>query len=314
MSTTVLAHDAECMKVCICSSFAPDLAANEVFVGGRRCEVLEASQHRLVCQVPAWGAAGIGDSSMRGLRYTRHDIRRRRRWTRWTISEMPPEAERPVDQAGFVKGFLNEIGTTQPWDYRVGKEQSMLELTGFFVPPLTANYSFYMCGDDQLSLELGDEHGDLGSLQPLARMEEWISTSDYALVSPFCWYFREDLSSGDFTGPQKKASRGANFSHWRGAIGSPFRLRHIGYGGPNWLRMGLKVSGLSGAVGEDGELLDAAKAFQSPVSGMTKISPAMELQALRLSGIDIRREQHFIEIGNTTVPGMQTWTLKNLPI
>ena len=29
--------------------------------------------------------------------------------------------------------------------------------------------------------------------------------------------------------------------------------------------MGLKVSGLSGAVGEDGELLDAAKAFQSPV-------------------------------------------------
>ncbi|CAE6936123.1 Pkhd1l1, partial [Symbiodinium sp. CCMP2592] len=275
------------------SSFAPDLAANEVFVGGRRCEVLEASQHRLVCQVPAWGAAGIGDSSMRGLRYTRHDIRRRRRWTRWTISEMPPEAERPVDEAGFVKGFLNEIGTTQPWDYRVGKEQSMLELTGFFVPPLTANYSFYMCGDDQLSLELGDEHGDLDSLQPLARMEEWISTSDYALVSPFCWYFREDLSSGDFTGPRKKVSEPMRLS---AGSRSPFRLRHIGYGGPNWLRMGLKVSGLSVALGEDEELLDAAK-----VSGMTKISPAMELQALRLSGIDVRREQHFIEIGNTTV-------------
>ena len=31
-------------------------------------------------------------------------------------------------------------------------------------------------------------------LKPCRRLglREWISTSDYALVSPFCWYFREE--------------------------------------------------------------------------------------------------------------------------
>ncbi|OLP90277.1 hypothetical protein AK812_SmicGene28166 [Symbiodinium microadriaticum] len=193
------------------SSFAPDPAGNEVFVGGRRCEVLEASQNRLVCKIPSWGAAGIGDSSMRGLRYKRHDIRRRRRWT---ISEMPPEAERPVDED--CKDFAEMTGATlhDYWNSSPSKDEA----------------------------------------------------DGYLVVN------QADMTPGL---AKPRMSRNA----------LPIRLR-----------LGLKVSGLSVAAGEDGELLDAGK-----VSGMTKISPAMELQAIRLSGIDVRREQHFIEIGNTTV-------------
>ena len=54
----------------------------------------------------------------------------------------------------------------------------------------------------------------------------------------------------------------------------PFRLRHIGQGGANWFRAGLKVSGLASASTAAGSALGAVE-----VHAMTSLMPAMEVQA-----------------------------------
>eukprot|EP00913_Durusdinium_trenchii_P028825 g27029.t1 len=125
------------------TSFAVELYANAVTVGGQPCEVLEASLNKLVCRVGSWQGAARKGHSMRGLRNAGYSSRRR---LSYGISSVPAEEARELLYQNFYKGSLDALDSEFPGDMDTLGDHRMRELTGYFVPPLTASYSFYICG------------------------------------------------------------------------------------------------------------------------------------------------------------------------
>ncbi|CAE7477082.1 unnamed protein product [Symbiodinium sp. CCMP2456] len=169
------------------SSFAAEMEGNQVTVGGVPCEVLEATTDTIVCRLGQWNDAADRGETVRGLHYNRWNDRRRRAWG---INNIPAkEARGDAFETGFLKASLFQVATKEPWDNDPGIDRTLLELDGFFVPPLEANYSFYICG---LGLSV------LGVFQRLR--------DDFAFLLASHRYFHEDVASGDFTGNDKKIS------------------------------------------------------------------------------------------------------------
>ncbi|CAL1168986.1 unnamed protein product [Cladocopium goreaui] len=280
------------------SSFAADLDSIEVTVGGEPCTVLEATYSQIVCRLGSWQNAGRG-SGMRGLMnavYGADGYSRRRRMS-WSIDSVPSVQDRYLISSSLYKGSLDSLNSDDPYDYDTLSDHQMRELTGFLVPPLTASYSFYICGDDQVSVEIGSQQGSpTETLQIVASSSSWDTGSDYGLISPHCWYYRQDLQSlPDLSGPTKKISEPIFL---QGGMRYPFRLRHLGHGGSNFFRTGIKVSGLSSATTADGSMLNAGQ-----VEGMTLVMPSMEVQAIRLIADGVLREKHWIELADVTQAG-----------
>lgn len=276
------------------TSFAVELYANAVTVGGQPCEVLEASLNKLVCRVGSWQGAARKGHSMRGLRNAGYSSRRR---LSYGISSVPAEEARELLYQNFYKGSLDALDSEFPGDMDTLGDHRMRELTGYFVPPLTASYSFYICGDDQSSIEIGSTQGAPNeTLQIMASHDTWVTSGEYAHTNPHCWYYREDLQSlPDLSGPTKKVSEPLFL---QAGMRYPFRLRNIGYGGWNWFRTGIKVAGLNSAVTAEGSTLSS-----NQVQHMTAVFPSMEVQAIRLRADGVLREKHYIEIADVTQPG-----------
>ncbi|CAE7434465.1 unnamed protein product [Symbiodinium sp. CCMP2592] len=85
------------------------------------------------------------------------------------------------------------------------------EITGFFVAPYTANYSFYLAADDEADLSLSC-CGDMAGMKVIVRSEK----VDFAMprYTPLAWYGSDRVL---------------------------MRVRHRDHVGADWLRVGLRV-------------------------------------------------------------------------
>ncbi|CAK0851813.1 unnamed protein product, partial [Prorocentrum cordatum] len=290
------------------TSFSETPADNLVSVGGIPCEVTAATASRLRCVLgdrSLWPAALRGPTP-RGLVWT--SFNRGGSWVPNGLTERIPPGDRTRLGGGVLKGGRIDWWGRTSFLGGAGGSNYQFEAEGFFVPPLTANYTFYVAGDDTVVLELG-RNSSFDSLQRVASCPDSVTKSWYAEVNPHAWFYHGDIRTNasttvlEVTGPDKQVSEPISL-----AAGEryAFRLLQTEWYGSDWYRLGMKVSGLSSALKADGTALGQEVAEEA-----ARAQPAMELQRVKYGGTGILYETHYIQLDNASAGGIYRVAVSN---
>lgn len=307
--------------------FAEFPELNKVMVGDVPCVVHAASRTQLICRLGARKNMTVGDETVgSGTAANMHTLSGLRQITKVDLQKVidfPMAYESPITlpvggSEAVVRGWID----TDPIEDEAG--EMFRETEGFFSPPLTAEYTFYIAGSDTMALDLGTNASN-ESLQRLAEVHKEVrflqADTD---VTPSIFFsdvaFRDvkvadmisDMAVEDMTGSNESETTVAptvvqrfaqvsSATRLKAGVRYAFRLRHHGVEGTKWrwTRFAMKVSNLSSATTADGSALsDAAQAM------LKRNHPAMETQLLEFFYPQgAQREIHYITIDSAEADG-----------
>eukprot|EP00304_Pavlova_gyrans_P014287 CAMPEP_0206063446 /NCGR_PEP_ID=MMETSP1466-20131121/58232_1 /ASSEMBLY_ACC=CAM_ASM_001126 /TAXON_ID=44452 /ORGANISM="Pavlova gyrans, Strain CCMP608" /LENGTH=457 /DNA_ID=CAMNT_0053438815 /DNA_START=71 /DNA_END=1441 /DNA_ORIENTATION=- len=142
------------------ASFSEEPAANSVTVGGVPCEVVESTTAAVVCILGAASDAAEPTPTPRGLLYRDFATRDVDLAADWASRAAPAVRTGTV----FARpDFIRDASARSLDAEDTGSSGLTREVVAYIVPPLTADYTFYVTGDDEGALEVGASD-DWGSL------------------------------------------------------------------------------------------------------------------------------------------------------
>jgi hypothetical protein len=235
------------------SSFAWNAASNQVWLAGVPCNVTSSTNEEIKCKVgpaaassPASAVSGVSFPGGRGLVH--------RLWlatTQMTGEITAPPAQTFVNQHGLFGYFDND------YDYYTQ------EATGFFVPPVTANYTFYTRADDLCNV--------------------WLSTTDSpanaSLIATTTGYQSFWWSTASQTSTPQLLQGGKRY--W-------FRVRHADGNGGDFFEVGLRI-GTEGNAGAAALLASENQRRMESLAEVqtitTRSTVVREVQEITLTGV-----------------------------
>jgi hypothetical protein len=235
----------------------------DVLIGGVPCPCATASHTKITC----WAgdkrsyAAPIQSGSSRGLRY-----------------EGYTEHGAILREIGPVASLVEAAVSTWQQNFR-------MEFTGQFRPRLTADYTFYITGDDSVSLYLGT----CKDVESLALVATVPSHAPFDRESPATFIYHRGV--GDVASTIGSSQQISATVRLEASESYAFKLVHRQGGGAHYLRLAMKVGGLSNATGNDGSPL-----AQSTRERLAKEQPAREWQVLSLGNDEVWRETWRLDI------------------
>jgi hypothetical protein len=268
------------------AGFSSTPAANQVLLAGVPCSVTQASATSLTCIPGAAASATPAFVNGPGVLWNATSSPVAYRGATWLggrgMLHRVWNGVSDVSRMPSLAPSIEQINTDSVFGYSFNQlDNYMEEFTGFFVPPVTANYSFYVRGDDHhvsatLSPGVGDPYTPrtlLLLLLPLLLQEFYLSTDS----SP------ANLTRIAYTG------YAATFFDSSTQISRPLLLRagqayftrvlHREGGGGDYFDSGVRISSNDGPIAN----------FSSETQRVYRSTP--EVQRITLNTIVIREVQ-----------------------
>ena len=221
------------------TAFSPEMSDNTVTVGGIPCTVTSASVHELVCT--------LADS-------TTHDMTSRRRsmrgllfedfWSSVSITEFDQDGRNDPYKHGIKATKLDWYGSPSTEEsYRASPQYTTHVSVGFFVPPLTANYQFFLACDDSCSIDLSlDESRE--NMETQASSTSYSTFSFSAAYNPSLFYEKwSTVNARSLPTEVNQTTIPGISSPMTLEAGRRYAFRHVlvNGGGAGWSRVALKV-------------------------------------------------------------------------